>query len=62
VAQLRKEQNDRPYSFDQYQHMYSMNDVENGMCIQYEMVEILTEYYNYTLDNLISNKKELEEQ
>jgi len=61
VAQLRKEQTDRPYSFNQYQHMYFVDDLENGMCIQYEMVEILTEYYNYTLDNLISNKKELEE-
>jgi len=38
-----------------------MNNLEKSICIQYDIAEIFTEYYNYTLKNLITNKKELDE-
>jgi len=30
------------------------------MCIQYEVASIYAEYYNYTLMDLLNNKKDLE--
>jgi hypothetical protein len=34
---------------------------EKGICIKYEKIEVYTEYYNYTLADLMGSKRELEE-
>lgn len=31
------------------------------MCVSYERTEIYTEYYNFTLEDLMNAKKEVEE-
>lgn len=40
-------------------HLYRTE--EKGICIKYEKIEIYTEYYNYTLADLMGSKRELEE-
>jgi hypothetical protein len=53
---------DRPDTTYRQALMYSSYNSEKGMCIQYEVAHILTEYYNYTLKDLSENKKELVEE
>lgn len=39
----------------------SLFSVEKGMCVSYEKTDIYTEYYNFTLEDLLNAKKEVEE-
>lgn len=36
-------------------------NVEKGMCVSYEKTDLYTEYYNFTLEDLLNAKKEVEE-
>jgi hypothetical protein len=40
--------------------IFEVRQIERGLCIQFEVSEIYSEYYNFTLLDLLRTKKELE--